>query len=992
MPNSRSLLMDNLKGVLILLVVFAHFLIDYVDAGTTSLPVAAVYFFIYSFHMPLFVFISGFYSKNIDKVRATAFERLLIPYLLFNTCMVVYCLLVQHIWFGLFTPAYVNWYLLALFVWRVLLRDLAAVKLIVWWSLAGAVAIGFNGQADNFLAIARIFAFLPFFLLGYFSDNSVIAKIRTSSKLLAGVGLTACICLVGLLTSKGVLATRCFIAMPYSSPTDIGVRIAFYFLAVYISCCLLVLCPASRIRLLTAIGRNSLLVFLLHRYITFAFNAVVPVSAWRDWLVIPVLGLTYLTALTLGSNLLAAGYENALRAVTEFVRVGSGNCCLSGPRRRLVIVLLAFVVSAQLLWGFGKPCHVRDELDEAVSLPVLDRTQQANLESSITISFVGDLILLEDQVKHAWGEDSRRFDFAPVFQASKSYLSESDYSIGVLEVPLAGPEAGFSRGNYSDGLPTHLNAPDQWAEAIQAAGIDLVTTANNHCLDKGERGLVRTLDVLDNIGLSHVGTYRSTKERETVFIADIRGLKVAFLAYTFGVNYVDDRKLGPQACHWITCLGDPRDQRRFADSRQAIANDVSKAKQRGAELIVALPHMGTQFSHDADAFSRKWAQTMLSEGVDVVLADHSHAVQPLEEVFVTDRFGKRRRGLVLYSPGNFVNRYLQDDGDAAAIVNLHVSSSASGEPVILGASVTPIWIYRPGDGQYQALPIYEALTNRRIGSTLSSSDWGRIDNVHRLVTRVLLGSELSLDQIQRRYYVVSGKGYMRQSLQVNIKGEIDPTRLDGNRSRLVELLRRARRTVVIGDSISEGTKNGGYPWFEPMQGMFVENEFVNRSAGGATTASVLAQIDRLLDVPGDVFIIALGTNDVRYRDKRSCAMTALDYVANMKRIRQAILDRNPAARIVFVNPWLAFENDVHTDLEETERDRLIEEYGTALTEFAAANNDVYIEANTHIREFLGYHVKAEYILDHIHPNARQGVILYCNAVLFGRPDEWRISP
>ena len=87
MPVERDTFLDNLKGVLILLVVFAHYLILYVEQNVASLAVQTLCFFIYSFHMPLFVFVSGFFSKDVGKARETAFTRLLLPYFFFNTAM-----------------------------------------------------------------------------------------------------------------------------------------------------------------------------------------------------------------------------------------------------------------------------------------------------------------------------------------------------------------------------------------------------------------------------------------------------------------------------------------------------------------------------------------------------------------------------------------------------------------------------------------------------------------------------------------------------------------------------------------------------------------------------------------------------------------------------------------------------------------------------------------------------------------------------------------
>ena len=96
------------------------------------------------------------------------------------------------------------------------------------------------------------------------------------------------------------------------------------------------------------------------------------------------------------------------------------------------------------------------------------------------------------------------YDYAPCFQYVRDYIQSADVAIVNLEVTLAGkPYTGYPC----------FSAPDAIAEAAHQAGFDVFTTANNHCMDKGSRGLERTLDVLDTFGIKHLGTYRTVQER-----------------------------------------------------------------------------------------------------------------------------------------------------------------------------------------------------------------------------------------------------------------------------------------------------------------------------------------------------------------------------------------------------------------------------------------------------------------------------------------------
>ena len=120
-----------------------------------------------------------------------------------------------------------------------------------------------------------------------------------------------------------------------------------------------------------------------------------------------------------------------------------------------------------------------------------------SLIDSITISYVGDLILLKDLVIAGYSNITRKYDFNDIFQFTSKYFHESDLSIGVYEGSSAGNNTSYSTSNYGDGIPLYLNFPDEFAEAVYKAGINLVTTANNHLLDKKIEGAMRTLDILD---------------------------------------------------------------------------------------------------------------------------------------------------------------------------------------------------------------------------------------------------------------------------------------------------------------------------------------------------------------------------------------------------------------------------------------------------------------------------------------------------------------
>lgn len=991
MSEDRDLVLDNLKGVLIFLVVLGHFLLVYVDTGVASVHVQAAYYYIYSFHMPLFVFISGYFSKDLQKARDTAVPRILIPYLLFNTAMLVFLYSCGRRGMSLLSPQYVYWYLLALFVWRLMLKDLVRIRFLFILSVLASLSTGFFREIDNVFALSRIINFLPFFLLGYYADTRWISQVRSTRKLLAVVGLVLSFLCIYYLTGTGILSTAIFTTAPYRSLTDFYLRPVFYLCATVTGMSMVILCPSRRLPLITAAGESTVVIYVLHRYLSFMINRMIPADNWNDLYALVMVILSVITVALLGHPFLRYAYGKCLTALGVALQEGRTGAGVSRQKSLVLgaIVLIEIPVIAYVLLGPGTTAPTESHHD-GVLHRVMSKSIQDKLASSITISFVGDLILLEDGVKHAWNPRTKDYDFAPVFSHVKHYLQQSDYCIGVLEVPVAGEDAGYSQSNFGDGIPLYLNALNQWARDIQAAGIDLVTTANNHALDKGVEGLFRTLDSLDAMGMHHIGTYRNAQERESAFVVTIRGVKVAFIAYTYGVNYYPHSYFDQDHDYLIGILASPGDRTRFRKSRQMLVRDIERARIHDPDLIIALPHMGTQFSHAPDRFSTVWADIMFEEGVDIVLAAHAHAVQPMEIKTVRTRHGKQKEVFVLYCPGNFVNSYVEHNGDAAAIVTIHLEASGPRKGQLIAASIVPMWIRSLVDCQYAPLPIYDAVTNPEIRRTLSRLEFDRIRSVQEIITTTMLGFNITLDQLQSRYYM-DRHGYMRQPLSIEITEELCQIPLDANRERLRNVLTNAQRIMVLGDSISEGTKNGGYPWFEPLTSIFADNTFINKSRGGETSVTLLSRMNYVLEEPADVFLAAVGANDVRYRKKASCAMTACEFIRTMDAITKKIVARNPDAHIVFVSAWPAYHNDIYSALDSRDRDEMIDAYNQALEHYCVSNGLIFVDATVHIRCFLKTRVTADYLLDHIHPNARHGIKVYSNAVLCGEYEKWIID-
>lgn len=264
---------------------------------------------------------------------------------------------------------------------------------------------------------------------------------------------------------------------------------------------------------------------------------------------------------------------------------------------------------------------------------------------TLTIVFAGDAMMDVRQLNCALQKDGT-YDFSTYFPHVMPYIKGADYAVVNLETTLADRDyTGFPQ----------FSSPKQFAVTLVDAGFDLLLTANNHCLDKFDVGLRRTLDALDSIGVAHCGTYRNVEEREalTPLIVDIKGVKVAFLNYTYATNGISARD--GAVVNYI--------------NREAIKREIEKARSARADLIVANIHWGIEYELIPHKSQTDLAQFLVDEGVDIVNGGHPHVVQPMQVVH-SDRHNKD--ALVIYSLGNFVSimKWTTTQGGAMAKATL----------------------------------------------------------------------------------------------------------------------------------------------------------------------------------------------------------------------------------------------------------------------------------------------------------------------------------
>ncbi|NWF49070.1 MAG: CapA family protein [Ignavibacteriaceae bacterium] len=290
---------------------------------------------------------------------------------------------------------------------------------------------------------------------------------------------------------------------------------------------------------------------------------------------------------------------------------------------------------------------------------------------TIKISAVGDLMCHSVQFNYARvGEDS--FDFNSVYRFVGHYLKSSDFTFGNLETVLGGSREGYS------GYP-FFNSPDEFALALKNAGFDLLTTSNNHSLDQGEKGLLRTLETLKNFGINYNGSFNSQRDRDSIRVFNIKGIRVAFLAYSYGTNGIPV----PAKKEFLINLID----------LDLIKSDIQKARSLKVDIVLVHYHFGSEYQREPNQYQRDVVDKTFKAGADIIIGGHPHVIQPYE--FFKLKNSKLESGFAAYSLGNFISNQRKRYTDAGVVLTLEITKNKNNDSLWINkVDFIPTWVYK----------------------------------------------------------------------------------------------------------------------------------------------------------------------------------------------------------------------------------------------------------------------------------------------------------
>lgn len=298
----------------------------------------------------------------------------------------------------------------------------------------------------------------------------------------------------------------------------------------------------------------------------------------------------------------------------------------------------------------------------------------------VNLLFVGDAMQHMPQVEAAKTDSGYNYDSC--FYLLKDKISSADIACVNFETTLGGtPYRGYPM----------FSSPDQFAATLKDIGFDIFFLANNHILDSGQKGLERTIDVLDSLKVKHLGAYKSKNTRGVSYPLMVikNGIRIAFLNYTYGTNGI--RATPPNIVNYIDTT--------------LISRDIKLAELHRPDIIIANMHWGDEYITYPNKEQKEVADFLIKNGVRIIIGHHPHVVQPL----IKNVEDNSIKSVVYFSLGNFISnqRKLHTDGGAIAEINIRLNNNDDIE--IISSSYSLVWVSKQFENKkpkYTLIPNY----------------------------------------------------------------------------------------------------------------------------------------------------------------------------------------------------------------------------------------------------------------------------------------------
>lgn len=361
----------------------------------------------------------------------------------------------------------------------------------------------------------------------------------------------------------------------------------------------------------------------------------------------------------------------------------------------------------------GGELATRGEMTKSITIDAEDIFINKEEVYSATIAAVGDILIHESLIKDAY--DGSHYDFKPMFENVKAYIEQADIAFANQETMLGGKELGLS------GYPM-FNSPTEVGDALKHIGIDIVSIANNHTLDVGEKGILNAIDYYNSVGLLYTGAFQYVEDQQTIRTIEKNGIIFSFLAYTYGTNGIPV----PAGKEYLVNL---------IDEEQIVA-DIHRAKEISDVVVLSL-HFGNEYEPYPNERQKELVQMFTDAGAHIIFGHHPHVLQPVDRVKGEDG----HEAFVAYSLGNFISGQIGVEREIGGILQLEVKKTVSrnGTSIeITDPRFVPVFTYKNNWRNYK---LYEL---EKIGDDILPNASVHYENVKKHVSSLLEEVQFSI--------------------------------------------------------------------------------------------------------------------------------------------------------------------------------------------------------------------------------------------------------
>jgi poly-gamma-glutamate capsule biosynthesis protein CapA/YwtB (metallophosphatase superfamily) len=354
-----------------------------------------------------------------------------------------------------------------------------------------------------------------------------------------------------------------------------------------------------------------------------------------------------------------------------FLYLPSCSVFQSGPKPKQVPIDQILITKKDTV-AVIKPPDIKPEIKKTMT-PVID---------SVSFLFIGDIMGHGPQIKAAYNDSTETYNYDEVFEHVAPIHKKHDFTIANLEVTLAGPP-------YK-GYPK-FSSPDALVDATKKSGINVLMFSNNHTYDRGEKGVIRTLEILDKKGIPTTGAFVDSLDRDSsnVLILEKGELRIGILNYTFWTNVQIDS---------------PTTIVNVIDTT-LMKSDIEKAKQDDLDELIVMLHWGPEYKVQPSRRQRRVANFLFRQGINIIIGAHPHVLQPMQ-FFSQDSLPNDR--LIAYSLGNYVSNQRTLKRDGGAMLSFEIKK-VDDKITIQNVGYYLTWVHkfkRVDVWRYEIIPVY----------------------------------------------------------------------------------------------------------------------------------------------------------------------------------------------------------------------------------------------------------------------------------------------